>query len=107
MSDRIYWLSFVDDDRPPGSRFLGVAIVRVTEDHAAELRDELAERFPNARPGAEWIAAAVRRSWRLGCNPGGEIATSEIPEEDWPRVEAYLGRLLSTADLDRAGFARA
>jgi hypothetical protein len=46
-----FWLSFVDDDKPKGSKSLGIAIVR-----------------------ADDMVQAVHKAWETGCNPGGEIA---------------------------------
>jgi hypothetical protein len=96
---RLFWLSFVDADRPVGTQFLGVAIIEVMEVMAANMRDELRLMFPNHEPGAEWIAAAAREAHRLGCNPGGEVASVEIDDDHGvPR-----GRLLSRADLEAVG----
>jgi hypothetical protein len=52
----LWWLSFVDPHRPEGTRFLGVALVE-----------------------AETMADALRRAWRSGCNPGGEVEAYELP----------------------------
>ncbi len=54
----LYWMSFCDGSRPAGQQFCGVAIVE-----ADDLRD------------------AVRVAWETGCNPGGQIASVEIPPE--------------------------
>jgi hypothetical protein len=45
-----YYLSFVDDDRPRGSRWLGGCCVE-----------------------ADSPIGAVQEAWRRGCNPGGEV----------------------------------
>lgn len=69
-----FWLSFCDPDRPEGSRFLGVSIVK-------------ANSFDEALGWASF----------LKCNPGGEVAGTTL---DGPPVPVtYLGRLLSKADL--------
>jgi hypothetical protein len=96
---RVFWLSFVDPDRPKGDRFLGVCVIEVSEAEAAAMRPELHERFPRHTAGAEWLAAAVRKAHRLGINPGGQIASHELPP-DWPLFDAIPRHLLlSRADL--------
>jgi hypothetical protein len=96
---RVFWLSFADDDRPKGDQFLGVCVVEVSEAEAAAMRPELRERFPHHKDGAEWIAAAVRKAHRLGINPGGHVATIELPP-DWPlRDTIPRNLLLSKNDL--------
>ncbi len=81
---RTYWLSFVDPDRPSGQKFLGVCIVDVTDADVRAVRDEVRAKFPTARDGAEWIAAASRCAWTHGCNPGGEILSVWLndPKQD-------------------------
>lgn len=54
-----YWLSFCDADKPKGSQFLGVVLV-----------------------DAESLEDAVRACWKAGCNPGGEVASIELPPLD-------------------------
>jgi hypothetical protein len=89
------WLSFADE-----SGHLGVAIVDVT---AAEAAAEKPFLHPNAGPGAEWLAAALRITWHLGINPGGNVQATIIPStEPLPR-----NVLLTKADLDREAFAAA
>lgn len=43
---RTFWLSFVDETRPEGDRFLGVCIVDVTDEDAARAKEFQARRFP-------------------------------------------------------------
>jgi hypothetical protein len=69
---RWFYLSFADDDG-----FRGAAIVE-----------------------AHGPAHALQLTHRLGINPGGEIATWEIPEGA-PLPDAAKNRLLSKEDLDR------
>lgn len=66
----LYWLSFVDDERPKGSQFLGAAIVE-----------------------AENSLDAVRVAHHLGCNPGGEVAIRKFPPGVEVRAED-IGRLM-------------
>jgi len=75
---RTFWLSFVDPDKPVGEKFLGVCVVDVTPEDADAEVPQLKRDFPRHQPGAEWIAAATRRAWRLGCNPGGEVGVGDI-----------------------------
>jgi hypothetical protein len=100
MSDhasRVYWLSFCDSDQPVGQQFLGVAIVDVTAAEVAIVLPDVLEKFPN-----EWIAAATRKAWQMGCNPGGDILSVDITDvadqADMPR-----NRLLSRVELEAWG----
>jgi len=106
---RRFWLSFADDDRPKGQQFLGVCIVEVTEDEAARIKDELRVRFPRHGEGAEWMAAATRKAWTLGCNPGGEVATADITDMPLPNGATTwpLNRLLQKDELQQLGFLEA
>ncbi len=69
-----YWLSFCDPDLPEGSRVLGVAIVV-----------------------ARGVVSASERAWELGCNPGGEVLSMELPDE-LPIEPTDIDRLLSVAE---------
>jgi len=60
----LFWLSFCDNERPPGEQFRGVALVE------ADGPDE-----------QEALRNAVRRAWATGCNPGGEIQSVMIGDE--------------------------
>lgn len=87
LSDPLWWLSFVDPDkappleeqRPGGPSFLGVAIVQAPD-----------------------YLEAVRRAHRLGINPGGEVAgfgpigVDEVAEE-------WCHRLLTATEANIAG----
>jgi hypothetical protein len=77
---RLFWLSFCDADKPAGQQFLGVAIVE-----------------------ARGLASALAQTWAVGCNPGGEAQTCEIPESARARVSGYMNRLMSKKDLRAAG----
>lgn len=74
--DLTWWLSFAED------RFLGVAIVRAPT----------------------WLDA-VRRTHRLGINPGGQVSWEQLGTEEAVRVPAgWLDRLLTReecAELER------
>jgi hypothetical protein len=52
---QLWWLSFIDEDRPVGDKFLGVCVVRAND-----------------------MLAAVQKAWDLGINPGGEVAMAKI-----------------------------
>lgn len=75
---KVFWMSFCDPDRPKGSQFLGACLVDVTAEEADAAAIEVMLRFPFAQSDAEWIAAATSKAHRLGCNPGGEIASMEV-----------------------------
>jgi len=96
MTPRTFWLSFTNPDKPKGSQFLGVSIIEVTEEMAEEAREEIKRGRP-ADPGAEWLIAAIAESWRMACNPGGEIGAIEIT--GMPEVEYPKNRLLSKPDI--------
>lgn len=94
---KTFWLSFCDSDRPTGSQFLGACVVDVTATEADEAALEVALRFPLAQPNAEWLAAAIKNAHRFGCNPGGEVASAEIPAGS-PMLAYYQRGVL----MDRA-----
>lgn len=102
MSDaKTFWLSFGDGEKPDGEQFLGVAVVDVSVEEAADALEDIRTRFPKASPGAEWIAAATRKAWLMGCNPGGAVLCAEVP----PEHAAVLprNRLLTNEELERFG----
>jgi hypothetical protein len=98
-------LSFCDPAAPAGQRFRGVCIVEVNETDAAEALIDIAVKFPHALPGAEWIAAATRKAWREGCNPGGEVASLELTPGSLAKLPASLprNRLLNKTELQALG----
>jgi hypothetical protein len=97
---KVFWLSFCDADLPKGQQFVGACIVEVTQEEADEAKLVIAERFPQALDGAEWIGAATRKAHRLGCNPGGEVASVELPT-DHPMLARYqFGVLMDRATLE-------
>lgn len=75
-----WWLSFADPKKPDGNQFLGVACV---------------EAF-------DFISACVE-AWRLGINPGGEVAGCPLPE---PPEEALRNQLASESELAELGYIR-
>lgn len=94
---KTFWLSFCDVTLPKGQQFLGACIVDVTPADVELARLETLLRFPLAEPGAEYIAAAIINAHALGCNPGGEVASHEIPT-DHPNLALYTKGVL----MDRA-----
>jgi hypothetical protein len=54
----LWYMSFVDPDKPKGQKWLGGAYVEAPNPHAM-----------------------LTASHRLGCNPGGEVQFSELPDE--------------------------
>lgn len=99
---KVFWLSFCDSERPTGQQFLGVAIIEVTAAEADDAAVEVMLRFPfTHQPDSEWIAAAIKKAHRLGCNPGGEVATWEVPRDD-PNLTHYtFGVLMDRATIER------
>src|SRR5262245_45090405 len=104
------WLSFADSERPDGEQFLGAVIVEIEDDEVEEAKADVearaAQRKVKPLPGAEYMAAACRKAWLMGCNPGGECAGKLLPPLSAAQREMLpLYRLLSKADiaaLDRA-----
>jgi hypothetical protein len=99
---KTFWLSFVDVDEAR-ARFLGVAVVDVTVEQAAEMLADIAVRFPQHEPGAEWLAAAISVAWATGCNPGGQVGAVEMPPNDALTLAAPRNQLLSREDLHALG----
>lgn len=75
----LWWLSFVDPKRPQGQRFLGCALVETETD-------------PDDPKVA--MSDAIRRAWRTGCNPGGEVQASQF---DLDRMSNAARLLLARA----------
>jgi hypothetical protein len=102
---RTFWLSFCDPHKPIGDQFLGVAIVQVTEADADAARAIVLARFPHARRGADWIAAATRKAHELGCNPGGDVLSVDVTDH-WPPPadpDVPLNRLMDRHELTVRG----
>lgn len=79
--EHYYWLSFCDPLKPKTKQFLGVCIVR-----------------------AFGVATAILRAHQLGINPGGEVASWEIPEEAAFKVQDHADKLItSKKDLKALG----
>lgn len=98
---KTFWLSFCDASLPTGSQFLGACVVDVTGDEAEDALIEIALKFPLAREGADWISAASRKAHALGCNPGGEMMSAEIPQNH-PMLTYYTrGVLMDRATIER------
>lgn len=71
MTDNRYWLSFAAADK-----FLGVAIVKAKD-------------FPSA----------IAHTMVKGYNPGGQVAGSVIPSNDYI-PDGYMDRLLTAAEVE-------
>ncbi len=101
---KTFWLSFCDGAKPTGERFLGACLVDVTQDDADEAIVWLAIHRPQARAGAEWIAAAQRKAWRERCNPGGEVAFCDISDAPADVLATYpRNRLMTRSELEAWG----
>lgn len=103
-----WWLSFSDPDLPKGQQFLGMAIVDITEEDAVAVHDEVDATLGGQRRVAgdtdlDWMAAAIRESHMMGCNPGGCVLSGRIDHvPGFPERDARIprNRLLSKADLE-------
>ena len=58
MTEKTWWLSFCNAERPLGEQFLGGAVVR-----------------------GMGMVEACRAAGVIGCNPGGEVSGIEIPND--------------------------
>lgn len=97
---KVFWLSFCDGTKPRGEQFLGACVVDVTAAEADAAEIDMLLRFPLAMPGNEWLAAAISKAHRLGCNPGGEVASMELPD-DHPNLSRYaFGVLMDKATIE-------
>lgn len=95
------WLSFADGTKPKGSQFLGVAVVEVSDAEATAALVQVRINFPRAKPGAEWVAAASRKAWMRGCNPGGQVLSVELSPEHADGIPR--NRLLTREELEHFG----
>lgn len=94
-------MSFADPDLMPGTQFLGVTILEVSDTEAEDAKRLLP---PYALPGAEWLQAGMKKAWALGCNPGGQIQWYEIPEAAMHKLENVpRGVLMSKNRLKELG----
>lgn len=66
----LYWMSFVDDSKPKGTKNLGACVVEANDPKEA-----------------------VVVSHELGCNPGGEVALAPIPEEYRSQYKDFTNKL--------------
>lgn len=100
--NRIFWLDFFDETRPLGEGFLGVAIIKVSKEDMEEVKPRILAQYPKAKEEAFWIGAAIERSWRMGCNPGGQVGFCEIMSKDIPlHITLLYDKLLSKEDLKK------
>jgi hypothetical protein len=93
------WMSFIDEDRPKGVRFLGVNVVDITpeeEEYQLLLHPEMHDKVKGPA-----ICAAAAKAWHLGINPGGEVMAMEMRPGVMP--EDMKNRLLTQADLEASG----
>lgn len=98
---KVFWMSFCDAERPKGSQFLGACVIAVTQEEADDALIEVALKFPNAQDGAEWIAAATKKAWACGCNPGGQVLTMELPPDHPTLLKYQFGVLMDKATIER------
>jgi hypothetical protein len=75
MADAWWWLSFVDDSRPVGDRFVGACWLQGPS-----------------------IQTVLTQSHLLGINPGGSVQFVQCPE-DFQVPERWSYRLLNRAQI--------
>jgi hypothetical protein len=78
MGKEIWYLSFVDEDRPVGKRWMGGCYVLASN-----------------------MQEAVSEAWRCGCNPGGQVGAFQLNLDRTCRPE-YMNRLLNKTEVDEA-----
>lgn len=78
-SEKCLWMSFCDPERPKGSQFIGVIIMR-----------------------EKGIAHAINRTWAMGINPGGEVMSYETDDSDI--LPEHFNKLLTKDELVKAGY---
>ena len=73
-----FYMSFCDPDKPKGSKFLGALVIQGSD-----------------------FDQALKKSWRLDLNPGGEIMFFEVPKSFEHRVTPDLvNRLLTKEEVE-------
>lgn len=75
-SERWWWLSFCDADRPVGQQFLGACLVQ-----------------------ARGVILAAQEAHMRGCNPGGEVRILEASADFQPKP-GWANRLLSRKECE-------
>lgn len=109
-----WWLSFCDDDKPEGERFLGVAIVDVDEIDVA-LAEPMTTALraahglpPLTDPRDKWMSGAVGKTYLLKINPGGAVLAHRLDDIVPPDELATCprDRLLQRLELDALGIAK-
>lgn len=77
---KLFWLSFADPDKPSGSQFLGVVVIRAAS-------------YP----------LAVHETHRLGINPGGEVLGVELDAQAAENAALPRNRILTREECDTFG----
>jgi hypothetical protein len=104
-----WWLSFSDPDRPTGQQFLGAVVIDVDAADVAQAEPTATALRaahglpPLTDPADRYLAGAIGKTHRLGCNPGGEVASMRI--DDVPDFATHgsrypRGQVLSRVDID-------
>ena len=78
-----FWLSFCDTERPVGQQFLGATVVTASD-----------------------VEEAVRAAWRLGINPGGEVAALGLVDDgsiNADHLSFMLNSLRSKEEMETHG----
>lgn len=89
---QLWWLSFVDPDRPEGQRFLGVTVMDYDLPEGVEALRDIVE-------------LVLTEAWRRQCNPGGAAQVTKLEElADAVTPMTYRNRILmkpEVAELER------
>lgn len=90
-----YWyFSFVDPSGLPGYRFLGGCYIELADGEEYPIPPHMRGK------GYDDMAMAIKKSYVLGCNPGGEVAAFELHEVDPVKIAPLLNRLLTKEQIE-------
>ncbi len=56
---------------------------------------------PKNAPAKVWMGEAIGKAWRLGINPGGQVAGAIVPREREQAGRPYLDRLMSREEVEQ------
>ena len=90
-------MSFVNPHGPDGERFLGVAIVDVTPEDVNEILAEKPE-FRTRTTEQLYTIGAIRKAWKTGCNPGGEVLSSDVTDAPADKLARFPRHQLMTRE---------
>jgi hypothetical protein len=97
LETRTYWLSFAAED----TGFRGACVVDVTQEDADIELEETPWMYDKVN--GPWLAAAARKAWLVGANPGGAIASLRLPASE-KASELPRNRLMSREEIEDRGW---